>query len=448
MKNFTETLLRRLRMRFTKLMEQDAFIIIMSILTAVLIWFTISVIEYPNIRRQITGVTVQIDIAGTYAEEHNINVSGLSENSVTVEIEGARGEIGDIRADDLIAEVNADSVLSAKDYVLPIEIRSKNDRVFSVSSVNPPTVTVNFEEIITKEVPLSAAVDTISLADGYMIDPENVVVLPGAVAVTGSKDIVDRISNIKLNIPKAGATSSSFELVVGSSDMVIYNENVQMQNVAADLTFDRTDFTVKVPVYRKQTVDLDVTVSNAPETFNIDDFKNSLILSASQMEIAALDQTAALTSLNIGAIDIRQVNFENGTDMTFEFSAENFLPEGYENLSEIGSITVTVPYNGMSRKMLMTPSNYIQLINRPAGFDFEIITSGIQPLFIGPADQISALTREDIIAVVDLNSMPITSAGDLKLTVQFSIPEYPDIWVAANAGVLSQRVTVTVTRTE
>jgi hypothetical protein len=446
MKNFSETLIRRIRLRFTKLMEQDAFIIIMSILTAVLIWFTISVIEYPNIRRQITGITVQIDTTGTYAEEHDIIVSGLSQNSVTIEIEGARGEIGDIRAEDLIAVVNADSVLSAKDYVLPVEIRSKNDRSFTVSSINPPTVTVNFEEIITKQVPLTANTDGVSLADGYMID--NVVVSPSIVAVTGSKEIVDRITNISLNVPKPGASSSSFELAVGSSDMVIYNGNVQMQNVAADLTFDRTDFIVKVPVYRKQTVDLDVTITNAPETFNIDDFKNSLRFSVPTMEIAALDQTAALTSLNIGAIDIRQVNFESNRDMTFEFSAENFLPDGYENLSEIGSITVTVPFGGMSKKMLTLPSNYLQLINAPAGFDFEIITSGIQPLFIGPADQISALTREDIIAVVDLNATPISTAGDLKLPVQFSIPEYPDIYVAANAGVLSQRVTVTVSRTE
>ncbi|MDR0903464.1 MAG: hypothetical protein LBM59_02410 [Ruminococcus sp.] len=446
MKNFSEALVRRLRMRFTKLMEQDAFIIIMSILTAILIWFTISVIEYPNIRRQITGVPLQIDMAGSYADEHNIMVSSVSEQTVTVEIEGARGEIGDIHAENLTAVVYADGVLSAKDYVLPVSIKSNNDRVFTVVSINPPTVTANFVEIITKEVPVTANTDGISLADGYMID--NVVVSPAAIAVTGSKDIVDRITDISLNVPKPGATSSSFELAVGSSDMVIYNGNVQMQNVIPDLTFDRTDFIVKVPVYRKQTVDLDVTITNAPETFSVEDFKNSLLFSNTSLEIAALDQTAALTSLNIGTIDIRQVNFESGKDMTFEFSADNFLPDGYENLSEIGNITVTVPFHGMSKKMLMIPSNYIQLINRPAGFEFEIITSGIQPLFIGSAEQINALTREDIIAVVDLNSMPISAAGDLKLTVQFSVPAYPEIWVAANGGILSQRVTVTVSRTE
>ncbi|MDR0944350.1 MAG: hypothetical protein LBM41_07465 [Ruminococcus sp.] len=448
MKSFTRNLIERFQMRFTKLLEQDAFIIIMSIVTAILIWFTISVIEYPNIRQQITGVPIEVMIAGTYADEHNFRVSGMSQSTVTVEIEGARGEIGDINAEDLIAEINADSVLSARDYTLPVEIKSNTGRVFSVTSINPARVTVNFEEIITKKVPLRADTSTITLSDGYMIDPENVVVSPAVVAVTGEKDIVDRISDISLKITKSGASSSSFELIVGSGDMVIYNGNVQMQNVISDLTFDRTDFTVKVPVYRKQTVDLDVTLSNVPETFSTDDFKNYLIFSNSTMEIAALDQTSALTSLNIGAIDMRQVNFENGRDMTFEFSAESFLSDGYENLSEIGTITVTVPFAGISKKSIMISGNNIQLINRPAGFDFDIITSGIQPLFIGPEDQISALTREDIIAVVDANAAAVTSEGDYKLTVEFSVPEYPDVWVAASAGVLSQRVTVTVTRTE
>jgi hypothetical protein len=435
-------------MRFTKLFEQDAFIIIISIVTAILIWFIISVIQYPNIRKQITGVPIEVMIAGTYADEHNFQVSGLSQSTVTVEIEGARGEIGDIDADDLIAEINADSVLSARDYTLPVEVKSNTGRVFTVTSVNPARVTVNFEEIITKEVPLFADTSELTLSDGYMIDPENVVVSPAFVGVTGEKDIVDRISEIQLKILKTGASSSSFELVVGTGDMVIYNGNVQMQNVIKDLTFDRTDFTVKVPVYRKQTVDLDVTLSNVPETFSTDDFKNFLVFSNSTMEIAALDQTSALTSLNIGAIDMRQVSFESNRDMTFEFAADTFLPEGYENLSEIGIITVTIPFEGISKKSIMIPGNNIQLINRPAGYNFEIITAGIQPLFIGPADQIAALTREDIIAVVDGSAAAVSSTGDMKLTVQFSVPEYPDVWVAASAGVLSQRVTVTVTRTE
>jgi hypothetical protein len=448
LKSFSKNLIERFRNRFTKLLEQDAFIIIMSIVTAILIWFTISVLEYPNIRQQITGVPIEVITVGTYADEHNFQVSALSQTTVTVEIEGARGEIGDIDADDLIAEVNADAVLSARDYTLPVEIKSNTGRVFTVTSISPARVTVNFEEIVTKEIPIRADTDTITLSDGYMIDPENVIVSPAVVEVTGAKDIVDRISDISLNIPKPDASSSSFELVVGSSDMVIYNGNVRMQNVSQNLTFDRTEFTVKVPVYRKQTVDLDVTLSNVPETFSTDDFKSFLVFSDRTMEIAALDQTSALTSLNIGAIDMRQVNFESGRDMTFEFSADTFLPDGYENLSEIGTITVSIPYAGISKKSIMIPGSSIQLINKPAGFDFDIITSGIQPLFIGPANRISAMTREDIIAVVDVNSVNVTAAGDLKLTVQFSIPEYPDVWVAASAGVLSQRVTVTVTRTE
>jgi hypothetical protein len=130
--------------------------------------------------------------------------------------------------------------------------------------------------------------------------------------------------------------------------------------------------------------------------------------------------------------------------MSFEFFTSDFLQEGYENLSAITSVVVTVPYEDMSKVSMMIPSNNIQLINKPIGFNYEVITSGVRPLFVGPSDEIASLALEDIIAVVDASQ--ISGTGDIKLTVSFTIPSYPDIWSAAVSGVLSQRVTVTVTR--
>jgi YbbR domain-containing protein len=446
MKGIPANFFERLRARFAVLMEKDIFIIIMSVVAAILIWFTITIIEYPEISQQISGVAIEVVTEGTYAAEHNYQVAGMSATTVVVELDGTRSEIGDIKADDLIAEVSAEGVLSAKDYVLPITVKSKNGRVFKVSSVEPSQVMVNFEEIVTRNIDITANTDSISLADGYMIDPENVAVSPSVVAVKGPKDTVDRITHIVLDIPAQQATSASFEMNVRSSDMKVYNSNVQIQNVLDDLTFDRTDFNVKVPVYRKQTVDLDVTILNAPDTFDIEAFKRRLKMSADTLEIAALDQTSELTSLNIGAIDIRQVDFNNSEDMEFEFFTSEFLQDGNENLSEIQSVVVTIPFTDISKKNLMIPSSNIRLINSPVGYEFQIITSGIQPLFIGPTKQINALAREDIVAYVDMTSSTITTSGDYKLTVQFSIPGYTGVWSAENAGVLSQKVTVTVTR--
>jgi hypothetical protein len=448
MKYSPRNLLERIRTRFAGLMEKDIFIIIMSIVVAIIIWFTITVMQYPEISRQITGVAIEVVTDGTYAGEHNFQVASMSAVTVTVELEGTRSEIGDIKAEDLIAEVSAEGVLSAKDYVLPVTIKSKNGRVFKADIIEPSQVMVNFEEIITRNIDIKVNTDTVSLAEGYMIDPENVAVSPAVVPVTGPKETVDRITSIVLEIPEMDATAQSFEITLGRTDMKLLNDNVQIQNALSDLSFGRTDFSVKVPVYRKQIVDLDVTIQNAPDTFDIEAFKRRLIMSVDTLEIAALDQTSALSSLNIGSIDIRQVDFENDEDMEFEFFTADFLQDGYENLSDTKSVIVTVPYNGISKRSILIPSINIELINSPVGYNFRIITSGIQPLFIGNTTQINALAREDIVAYVDMTANTITSPGDYKLTVLFSIPEYTGIWSAENSGVLSQKVTVTVTRAE
>jgi YbbR domain-containing protein len=442
--SFHVSLYRKIRSGIAKLLDQNVFIIIMSVVAAILIWFTISVTVYPDIVQQLSGITVEVVTDGTYAADHNFRVASMSAQTVTVSIEGMRADIGDIKPDDLIAAVSAEGVLSAKDYTLPVTVTGKDGRRFSVVSVDPPQITVNFEEFVTERKPVVAQSETLLIADGYMSD--NIAVSPSEVSVTGSKDIVSRISEIRLDIPQNGAADSSFEVTVGSSDMKLYNGNVQMQNAINDLIFDRTEFNIIVPVYRKQTVDLDVNVANAPETFDVESFKRSLVYSVDTLEIAALDQVSALTSLNIGTIDIRQINFESDSDMSFEFRASDFLQDGYENLSGVTSVVVTIPFQNISKRIVMIPSSNIQLINRPLGFRYQIITSGITPLFVGNSAEISSLTREDIVAVVDMNANHITAPGDYKLTVQFSLPEYPHIWSAAVSGVLSQKVTVTVTR--
>ncbi|MDR0992577.1 MAG: hypothetical protein LBL87_06750 [Ruminococcus sp.] len=430
----------RIGRRFSKLLEQDIVIIILSILSAIVIWFVISITVYPEIEIMVYNVPVEVDLTGTIAEANNIQVAGLSATTVSVEIRGDRGDVGSIKAEDLTAVLSGESVLSAKEYQIRVDnIVDSKGRTFVIEAVDPPVIAVDFDKIITRQIAVKARTESIHLAEGFIYDTDNITVAPGFVNITGPDEIVDNITDLYVELPDDIPTSESFEVVSDKFDL--YNNNRLMQGVTDKLQIDRTSFTVNVPVYRKQTVNLDIIFSNVPESFDTAAFKEKLKFSHETIDIQVLDGTEQINSVVIGTIDLRQADLGK----VFEFYPDVFLPSGYENLSAVDKITVTCPTedDGYSYRVITIRGSAVQIVNKPPNLSFDIITSGLTVTFIGPAND--DITAADVTAVIDINSAPVSSAGSYKLPVDFSVPEHPDIWWVGTDGVLSHKATVIVT---
>jgi YbbR domain-containing protein len=430
----------RLKHRFAKLLEQDIVIILISILSAVIIWFVISITVYPEIEIMVYNVPVEVELAGTVAEANNIKVASLSATTVSVEIKGDRGNVGSIKAEDLTAVLSGETVLSAKEYEINVtDIVDSKGRTFIVESVDPPVITVDFDKIVSKSVPVKVRTDNIHLEEGFIYDSDNINVTPSTVNITGPEDIVRSVTELYVELPDNIPGDESFEVVSDKFD--IYNGNLIMQGISDKLQFDRTSFTIGVPVYRKQTVSLDIIFSNAPVSFNTAAFKEKLKFSVENLDIQVLDGTEQITSVVIGTIDMREADLGK----VFEFYPDEFLPAGYENLSPVDKITVACPTEeeGYSRRVISIRGSAVQIVNKPPNLQFEIITSGLTVTFVGPTGD--EVTAADVTAVIDINASPVTAAGSYKLPVEFSLIGYPDVWWIGTDGVLSHKATVVVT---
>ncbi len=147
--------------------------------------------------------------------------------------------------------------------------------------------------------------------------------------------------------------------------------------------------------------------------------------------------------LDIGVIDMREVDIGK----EFTFAVDSFLPEGYLDRNEIGTVTVKCPSEGLVKRAIHITNPSIQLVNVPNRFDFKIITSGLMPMFIGSEESMEQITYIDVIAQVDmLNGLNVEEGESyLKLPVTFSIPAFDDVWcIGTEDGALSPRVTVQV----
>ena len=445
--NLLETIknvLKKITSFFSRLFEKDVVIKITSLIAAILIWFAISISEYPTIKEVVYNVPVEVALEGTYAEASGYQAMSLSTQTVTVYMTGDRGQIGNLTAEDLVAVASAENVMYATEYNLPLEIKCITGKEFEVTKIEPNVVSVDFDKIVTKEISVKPELSGISAADGYiMADSENIAVVPDKLTITGPAETVEKLTSASVVVREDTSLINTTDFKTGT--IKLYSGTTEIIDENETLSFDKSEFTVHVPVYAKRTVKLDVRITNAPSSFDADKFKELLEFSVTELEVAVPNESARdIVTMEVGTIDMREVDI--GTEFTF--ATADFLPDSYQDWNEVKSVTVKCPSEGLVVRAIHIPNASIQLVNAPAQFDFKIVTSGVTPIFIGPAESIEQLTYIDVIAQIDrLNSFD-TEEGYLKLPVTFSIPAFDDIWCIGSEGALSPKATIQVTTKE
>ncbi|MBR1383795.1 MAG: hypothetical protein IJ555_08305, partial [Ruminococcus sp.] len=148
----------------------DLSLRILAFTIAVIVWFILSITQYPTVTKTIKDIRVEFNMAGTAAEEKGLEALNYKDITVDVEIKGMNYEIGNYDANDLIATVNLDSVTKEGKYMLDIDVRSVHttDRC-TVVSVTPETHEVEFDRITQKTLQVTAEAPLITAEDGYTL---------------------------------------------------------------------------------------------------------------------------------------------------------------------------------------------------------------------------------------------------------------------------------------
>lgn len=419
------------------LYEKDNVLKVVSIISAVIIWAVVSISVYPTMDMTLRGVPVEIVMDNTQAKANGLDVipGEKQVKTVNVTISGKRGQIGDIKSEDLVARPDVSAVASTGEYPLSLSIECLTGKEFEVRSIDPARVSFSFDRIISKELPVEPQFESVRIASGYLSgDP---VVTPETITVTGPQNTVDSITRVCAKVTSDRELSVTTDL--HSTEIVMYNENAVISNESQLLTYDKSTFSVRVPVYVRQTLPLEVNIINAPANFNLDYFRKQLVFSVSELDIAAPnDKIKELASLNIGTINMREVDV--GT--IWEFKAEDFLPADYENLTQIDVVTVTCPSENMAKKSIAVKGKEIQFVNRPSMFSFEPVASGMTLFVVGDEEQIAAISKEDITAQIDLIDFDMQE-GDHKMSVDFIISSYDKVWFKGDGGVATPKIYVT-----
>lgn len=160
------------------LFEKDLVIKIISILTAILIWFL--VLDQDNPFEEKT-IAVPLSSNVEVLRQNNLQIVGASlPTSIDVKIKGRRQKIAGVTANDFKVTIDLSEVNESGTQRIPINTpQYTGDQDILISGINPTAITLNFEKIVGKQYPVTVEY-TGKLPAGYelinvKVDPSNVI---------------------------------------------------------------------------------------------------------------------------------------------------------------------------------------------------------------------------------------------------------------------------------
>ncbi|MEC1270182.1 CdaA regulatory protein CdaR [Bacillus vallismortis] len=249
-----------------------------------------------------------------YYDDENYVVTGVPQ-TVNVTIKGSTSAVKKARQTKNF-EIYAD-MEDLKTGTHKVELKAKNVSDGLTISINPSVTTVTIQERTTKSFPVEVEYYNKSkMKKGY--SPEQPIVSPKNVQITGSKDVIDHISLVKasVNLEKADET------IEKEAKVTVYDKDgnalpVDVEPSVIKITVPVTSPSKKVPFKIERTGSLPDGVSIA----NIESSPSEVTVYGSQ------DVLDSLEFIDGVSLDLSKINKDS------DIEADIPLPDGVKKIS-------------------------------------------------------------------------------------------------------------------
>lgn len=407
-----------------KLIYNDKYLIVLSVIAAVVIWIATSINLSPETTKSVT-VPVTVDFSGTLAEQLGIQYFDSTDITVDVTISCQRYLARDITADDISATLRTDTVTSAGYQSVQILVSTRGTDEFSIESYYPTSVAGLYDVYQEQSFPVQLKyTNTDFCADGYVA---GVTTLSSdEVLVGGPKTYVSQIDRVEATISLDSNLSES--------------QLVDLAPVALDSSGKKLDYitfensiTANIPILKVENLSPQVNLVNAP--VNV---QNIVDIDYSVSKI----QAGVLESGENAVLDIGDINFNEISPGKNEFTFDLTQLSGVvvlDGTDEV-TVTVTVPDDYETRDIRVSASNVT--ISPPDGYTAQAVSLPDTTItVVGSSSALVNLSSSNLVLSCDLkqngNSV---STGVNEYVLSVSVNDAPDVWVY---GSYTVRVNVT-----
>ncbi|MDE6730739.1 MAG: hypothetical protein K2J71_08200 [Oscillospiraceae bacterium] len=426
------------------LLDTKPVSMMISILCAVLIWFSVSVTVYQTTHVKFYNIPLVIDLDGTPAGANGLSPVSCNVETVTVELEGNRAQIGRLTQEDLKANIITDNTDMIGEYSFAISIETDKNISF-VSTISPDYATVKLDRIETRTYDVTASVPNVQATSGHAMNKNDILLEPAQIEITGPSTQLDQISRVEAYSDKSLKIDSLYSLY--TSEVKLYSPEGAILDTD-DLEIPNTNFQITIPVLTQKELKLTYDIRNAPGNFNLEWLREHLQLSEESITFASQTSTvfAEREDWNLGYIKLDDISLAFEKYFTVEPGEELINQSGFQ---QVGLKLDTTELQ--SRTFQVSTSN-ISVVNAPKNYDINIITKNLPVTVIGTEEDLEALSTQNIIVTVDLLNSNITQSTSINTEAAISFyGEETRIWAVGIYEVaieLTEKPTETTTYSE
>lgn len=387
--------------------------VVLSLFLAVIFWIYVDDVQGGVISGEFTNVPIEFIGAEDTLPSRGLMLASGGDATLDLKLSGPRTVISSLRSGDVRAQVSLTDINAAGTYsrgwtlVLPEDVDRSAITIERQSRMN---ISVQVTGLYSQEIPVR--VDVIGeVSEPYVYLADRVTKEPAALTVSGLQSSVDPVASARIVVDITGATSTiqqeySYELLDSEGNVL----------EATDVRVSDQRVNVTVPVHMMKTLPLVVDYKESPGSRKSDATcglePSSIVVTGEPLSLETIDE------INLGEVDLSLFNMEN-----YEQDVEIKLPAGCENSSGYKTTRLTIQFHGLETRAF-TVTN-IKAMGLSESQRFDLITTSLNVVLRGPAEDLARVTEEDIRVVVDLTE--IASNGTIQPQATVLVDGYSNV---------------------
>ena len=206
-----------------RLTENKIFWAITALVLSFVFWLYVTSVESDTIRQTFRGVRVELVGETVLRDSRSLVVTGLSTNTVSLEITGPRRVVAGLSAEDLSVQIDvsklSQSAYASMQYTVSYPARTDTSGL-TVTRKVPDTINFTVSRLNSKTIPVRGSFDG-SIAPGYTAEP--VSFEPSEITVSGPEAYLRNISYAWVSF-SAMDVSTTYSIETGYTLMTAEDE--------------------------------------------------------------------------------------------------------------------------------------------------------------------------------------------------------------------------------
>ena len=381
-----------------KITDSKIFWAITALILSFVFWLYVTSVENDNIRQTFRGVRVELAGESLLRDSKSLVVTGLSTNTVSIELVGPRRVVSSLSSEDLAAQIDvsklSQSAYASMQYTVSYPSRIDTSGI-SVTRKVPDTINFTVSKLNSKSIPVRGSFDG-SIAGGYTAQP--VTFEPSEITVSGPDAFLRNISYAWVSF-SAIDVSTTYSIETGFTLMTAEDEPAGTDGVTCS-----TDV-VKATLPILEMKELPLTVNLI---YGAGANESNTKVSVEPESITLAGDSAILDAMNnIPVATISLADFNATYSYTYPISFDNSLI----NVEGITEAEVKVEIIGLENRNFTVRN--IQCRGVTEGYEAEVLSKALTVKLRGTPESLAKITSEDLVAIADLSDYDITTGSNI-----------------------------------